>query len=103
MDELHEGEYCPQCLAEYITECWDKPIEETEYRGRKVQLGKPFLTPDGPKKRAVYVRNNKGNVVKVDPDTGTVFNLVNGLLATLGSLKYAVMIVEKPVATGILA
>ncbi len=29
-------------------------------------LNKPFLTPDGPKKRAVYVKNEKGNVVKVN-------------------------------------
>ena len=28
-------------------------------------LNKPFLTPGGPKKRAVYVKNEKGNVVKV--------------------------------------
>ncbi len=40
-------------------------IEEAEYRGRKVKLGKPFYTPGGPRKRAVYVRNDKGNVVKV--------------------------------------
>lgn len=40
-------------------------IEEAEYRGRKVKLGKPFYTPEGPRKRAVYVRNDKGNVVKV--------------------------------------
>jgi hypothetical protein len=40
-------------------------IEEAEYRGRKVSLGKPFYTPGGPRKRAVYVRNDKGNVVKV--------------------------------------
>ena len=37
-----------------------------EYRGRKVKLNKPFLTPDGPKKRSVYVKNEKGNVVKVN-------------------------------------
>ena len=37
-----------------------------EYQGRKVQLGKPFLTPKGPKKRSVYVKNEKGNVVKVN-------------------------------------
>lgn len=37
-----------------------------EYQGRKVQLGKPFLTPKGPKKRSVYVKNDKGNVVKVN-------------------------------------
>lgn len=41
-------------------------ISEAEYQGRKVTLGKPFLTPDGPKKRSVYVKNPKGNVVKVN-------------------------------------
>lgn len=41
-------------------------LEEAEYQGRKVTLGKPFLTPDGPKKRSVYVKNAKGNVVKVN-------------------------------------
>lgn len=40
--------------------------EETEHQGRKVKLGKPFMTPGGPKKRAVYVKNAKGNVVKVN-------------------------------------
>lgn len=40
--------------------------EAAEYQGKKVQLGKPFLTPDGPKKRSVYVKNDKGNVVKVN-------------------------------------
>ena len=42
-----------------------------EYQGRKVTLNKPFRTPDGPKKTSVYVKNEKGNVVKVnfgDPD-----------------------------------
>lgn len=38
----------------------------SEYQGRKVTLNKPFLTPDGPKKRSVYVKNDKGNVVKVN-------------------------------------
>ena len=37
-----------------------------EYQGKKVQLGKPFRTHDGPKKRSVYVKNDKGNVVKVN-------------------------------------
>ena len=40
--------------------------EAVEYQGRKVKLGKPFLTPGGPKKRSVYVKNDKGNVVKVN-------------------------------------
>ena len=40
--------------------------EATEYQGRSVKLSKPFLTPGGPKKRSVYVKNDKGNVVKVN-------------------------------------
>ena len=39
--------------------------EESESGGRKVKLNKPFLTPGENKKRAVYVKNDKGNVVKV--------------------------------------
>lgn len=38
----------------------------SEYQGRKVNLNKPFRTPDGPKKFSVYVKNEKGNVVKVN-------------------------------------
>ncbi len=34
--------------------------------GKKVKLGKPFRTPSGPKKFSVYVKNEKGNVVKVN-------------------------------------
>lgn len=41
-------------------------VRAAEYQGRKVQLGKPFRTPDGPKKFSVYVKNDKGNVVKVN-------------------------------------
>ena len=37
-----------------------------KYKGRTVKLGKPFRTPDGPKKFSVYVKNEKGNVVKVN-------------------------------------
>ena len=63
MDETDN--YCPHCLAEYILENYNK-LNEAEYQGRKVSLGKPFLTPGGPKKRSVYVKNAKGNVVKVN-------------------------------------
>jgi hypothetical protein len=41
-------------------------LEEAEYQGRKVKLNDPFRTPDGPKKFSVYVKNDKGNVVKVN-------------------------------------
>lgn len=40
------------------------PIEEAEYQGREVKLGKP--TRGDTKKFKVYVRNPKGNVVKVE-------------------------------------
>ena len=69
------NDYCPQCLAEYLEQCdtqdeyinvIEPGLNEAEYKGRKVKLGKPFLTPGGPKKRSVYVKNDKGNVVKVN-------------------------------------
>ena len=41
-------------------------VSAAEYQGRKVTLNKPFRTPDGPKKFSVYVKNDKGNVVKVN-------------------------------------
>lgn len=50
-------------------EAWKKAQNEeseaAEYQGRKVTLNKPFRTPDGPKKFAVYTKNGSGNVVIV--------------------------------------
>lgn len=40
-------------------------LTAAEYQGRKVTLNKPFRTPDGPKKFAVYTKNDKGKVVIV--------------------------------------
>ena len=40
-------------------------ITEAEYQGRKVTLNKPFRTPGGPKKSAVYTTNGSGSVVIV--------------------------------------
>ena len=56
--------YLGLILEEYESD--EQLLSEAVYQGRKVSLGKPFLTPDGPKKRSVYVRNDKGNVVKVN-------------------------------------
>jgi len=42
----------------------DDEIDEAEYRGRKVRLGKPMAGDT--KKFKVYVKNPKGNVVKVN-------------------------------------
>jgi hypothetical protein len=44
----------------------DGKVIAAEKGGRKVTLNKPFRTPDGPKKFSVYVKNDKGNVVKVN-------------------------------------
>ena len=44
-------------------ECFDSTLASTD---KKVKLNKPFRTPDGPKKFSVYVKNDKGNVVKVN-------------------------------------
>lgn len=40
-------------------------LNESEYKGKKVTLNKPFRTSGGPKKFGVYVKNDKGNVVLV--------------------------------------
>lgn len=56
-------------FKEYIqTELYEDWSEESEialYEEREVQLNKPFRTPGGPKKFAVYVKNDKGNTIKV--------------------------------------
>jgi hypothetical protein len=62
-----EQTMCNSCAIKFLQELKANPIiGEAEYQGRKVSLGKPFLTPGGPKKRSVYVKNDKGNVVKVN-------------------------------------
>ncbi len=65
--------YCPQCLIEYIERSQNESdyinlmepgLNEAEYQGRKVKLGKPMRGDI--KKFKVYVRNGEGNVVKVN-------------------------------------
>ena len=58
-------EFVQEVIAEMIYDEEGNALG-AEYQGRKVQLNKPFRTPDGPKKRSVYVKNDKGNVVKVN-------------------------------------
>jgi hypothetical protein len=41
-------------------------IEEAAEKKQNVKLNKPFRTPKGPKKFSVYVKNDKGNIVKVN-------------------------------------
>ena len=62
-ETLYEDEYGSVEETNFIV---GDLLTEAEYQGRKVTLNKPFLTPKGPKKRSVYVKNGKGNVVKVN-------------------------------------
>ena len=43
----------------------EEVLEEAKHRGKNVKLGKPFRTPGGPKKFAVYVKSKGGGVKKV--------------------------------------
>lgn len=61
IDELDMQEYS---INDYVFE--DEIEEASEYQGKKVTLNKPFRTPDGPKKFSVYVKNDTGNIVKVN-------------------------------------
>jgi len=49
-------------IADYMT--GEKTKVASKNEGKK--LNKPFRTPGGPKKFSVYVKNDKGNVVKVN-------------------------------------
>lgn len=44
---------------------YEGDVDEAEYRGKDVDLNKPFRTPGGPRKFAVYTKNDKDNVIKV--------------------------------------
>lgn len=64
--------YEPGKYEDEYTNKVDEPSEmetedsyASEYQGRKVTLNKPFRTSNGPKKFAVYVKNESGNVVIV--------------------------------------
>ena len=51
-------------MKEYNTKLTESKINEAEYQGRKVKLGK--IMQGDVKKFKVYVKNDKGNVVKVN-------------------------------------
>ena len=60
---IADATYDDGTIAEDV-EFWDDVIEEAEYQGRKVTLNKPMQ--GDVKKSKVYVKNAKGNVVKVN-------------------------------------
>jgi len=64
---VSELSICNKCAVALMEDLKANKFElmESEYQGKTVSLGKPFRTPGGPKKFAVYVKNGKGNVVKV--------------------------------------
>lgn len=49
----------------YETETEEDILAEAKHKGKNVKLGKPFRTPGGPKKFAVYVRKPGGGIKKV--------------------------------------
>ena len=49
----------------YETETEEDILAEAKHRGKNVNIGKPFRTPGGPKKFAVYVQSKNGGVKKV--------------------------------------
>jgi len=66
-DVVHEETYNGDEFHEAYGELWyneDEELDEAEYQGRKVKLGKPMR--GDVKKFKVYVKNPKGNVVKVN-------------------------------------
>lgn len=52
-------------IEEVVTEEDVERLTEALHRGKQVKLNKPFRTPGGPKKFAVYVKSPGGNVKKV--------------------------------------
>ena len=64
---FNEVSVCNKCAVALLEDIKAGKLQlmEAEYQGRTVQLNKPIRTKSGPKKFAVYVKNAKGNVVKV--------------------------------------
>lgn len=62
------GSCCTPCLMGLEDECGDTEIYALAAEKKKPPrpLNKPFRTPKGPKKFSVYVKNDKGNIVKVN-------------------------------------
>ena len=65
-NDIYDGEFCPACLAKYILEAKkNNYLNEAEYQGRKVPLGKPMRGDS--KKFKVFVRDpSTGNIKKVN-------------------------------------
>lgn len=64
-DMISKAEIYIQNIYDFVEARKDSEAYAAKYKGRTVTLNKPFKTPGGPKKSAVYVKNDKGNVVMV--------------------------------------
>ena len=68
-DMISKAELYIQNIHDFVS-YYDPESENEDYtegsEKAKVKLNKPFRTPGGPKKFSVYVKNDKGNVVKVN-------------------------------------
>ena len=64
-DMISKSEIYIQNVYDFIEAQNSGDAYAAKYKGRTVTLNKPFKTPGGPKKSAVYVKNDKGNVVMV--------------------------------------
>jgi len=62
---LYEGEKVMLDVPFIPNDELEEKLLEAEYKGRKVNLNKPFRTPGGPRKFAVYTKNENGKVVLV--------------------------------------
>jgi len=71
--DIIESDLGTKAIYEGIEVYLDAPIEieddefinEVKHRGRTVHLNRPFRTPGGPKKFAVYVKSKAGKIKKV--------------------------------------
>ena len=64
VENLQDSKDFISYMKENYWKVHESTLEEAEYQGRKVKLGKP--TQGDVKKFKVYVKNPKGNVVKVN-------------------------------------
>lgn len=68
-DSVSKAETHIETAYDYMLYSDEKEVETESTdaaENPKVKLNKPFRTPSGPKKFSVYVKNDKGNVVKVN-------------------------------------
>lgn len=63
-EHLYDKHWVEGTVVEEMTEEEFNTLLETEYQGRSVKLNSPF-SGDSKHKRYVYVKNDKGNIIKL--------------------------------------